>query len=255
MKEKKSDIHFDGLANKFATNIYGTTKGQLRHKILLYAIESLLRSPPTNVIEIGGGTGLMAKALLEVGHNVVFTDASAEILEHARLNLDGFTNVKFRHQTLEEIDDLSQYDVIICHAVLEWLHSPLEALSHILVKMKAGSQLSLTFFNHDATLFTNAIYGNFDYIARGLKVRNQVRLNPKNPLRPKQVIEHVTNCGLQVEKVTGVRCFHDYMKVKPEGEQEQELLNLEMKYCQEEPFMWMGKYVHLLIKKPLPDNA
>ncbi len=32
--------------------------------------------------------------------------------------------------------------------------------------MKPGARLSLSFFNQDANLFANAIYGNFDYIAK-----------------------------------------------------------------------------------------
>ncbi|NMH58496.1 methyltransferase [Alteromonas ponticola] len=251
MNKHESDIHFDGLASKFATNIYGTTKGQLRHKVLLHALDTHLHATPMRVIEIGGGTGLMTKAFLSAGHNVVFTDASAEILAHAKVNLAEMENVTFRHQTLQAVTDFNQFDMIICHAVLEWLHTPLDTLSIILNEMKAGSFLSLSFFNHDAALFTNALYGNFDYIAQGMKVRNQVRLNPKNPLRPQQVIEHVENSGLYVEQVTGVRCFHDYMKGKPaDDHQLKQLLDLEINYCQQTPFKWFGKYIHLLIKKP-----
>ncbi|MCW8092210.1 methyltransferase domain-containing protein [Alteromonas sp. ASW11-130] len=251
MSTTKSDVHFDGLADKFAANIYGTTKGQLRHRVLIHALTKVLESPSQTVIEVGGGTGLMTKVFLEAGHDVVFTDASAEILEHAKLNLDGMANVAFRHQQLQEVSDFHQFDIIVCHAVLEWLHAPLDTLSLMLNQMKPGSRLSLSFFNYDATLFTNALYGNFDYIAQGMKVKNQVKLNPKNPLRPMHVIEHVKSEGLVVEQVTGVRCFHDYMKVKPDNEEQlQKLLELELQHCQQAPFKWLGKYVHLLIRKP-----
>ncbi len=251
-----ADTIFDGLANKFAANIYGTTKGQLRHQILLHALTHVISEPPLDVLEIGGGTGLMAKSLIEAKHNLTFTDASEEILEHAKQNLVGVGNVRFRHQSLQQIDDFDAYDLIVCHAVLEWLHAPLETLALVLKMMKPGSRLSLSFFNRDASLFTNALYGNFDYIARGMKVRNQVRLNPQNPMRPTEVLEHLTSNGMVVEQITGIRCFHDYMKHKPADDiQFQQLLALEKQYCQQDPFRWLGKYVHLLVRKPATDEA
>ncbi len=254
--KNQADTFFDGLTDKFTANIYGTTKGQLRHQILLHALTDIINEPPLRVLEIGGGTGLMAKSFVEAKHILTFTDASEEILEHAKLNLGGDGNVRFRHQSLQQINDYEAYDLIVCHAVLEWLHAPLETLSLVLNTMKQGSRLSLSFFNRDASLFTNALYGNFDYIERGMKVKNQVRLNPQNPMRPQDVIAHLTTNGMVIEQVTGIRCFHDYMQRKPTDDLHyQQLLALEKQYCQQDPFRWLGKYIHIVAKKTTTGNA
>ncbi len=37
----KTDHGFDGISDKFARNIYGTTKGTLRHTLLCYHLQQL----------------------------------------------------------------------------------------------------------------------------------------------------------------------------------------------------------------------
>lgn len=243
------DHIFDGIASKFANNIYGTTKGKLRQLILCDVLEPHL-GQPIQVLEVGGGTGVMTAHLAAKGHRVVLTDASADVLALARENLSGLDNVEIRQQYLAAIDDISNYDLIVCHAVLEWLSDPHSALEFLYQNMRSGAKLSLSFFNKDAALFANAIYGNFDYIARGMKVKNQVRLNPKQPLSAKEITEYCQSLGFNVLSKTGIRCFHDYLKDKSQQTTHFEsLLALERKYNQKEPFMWLGKYFHLLLQK------
>lgn len=247
---KATDQYFDGIADKFVSNIYGTTKGKLRHLLLLESMQPFLTAPGQRVIEIGGGTGIMARELAIQGHQVTLTDASRDILKLAGELLAGFPQIEIAHCPLQQIQQLDSYDLVVCHAVLEWLAEPLDALQFIAEKMRPGSRLSLSFFNRDAALFTNAVYGNFDYIARGLKVKNQVRLNPINALRPVDVIDFVEQQNMTVLAKSGIRCFHDYMKNKPESDEIfEQLLALERQYRAQEPFCWMGKYFHLMLEK------
>lgn len=117
--------------------------------------------------------------------------------------------------------------------------------------MRPGAQLSLSFFNRDAALFGNAVYGNFDYIAQGMKIRNQVRLTPQHPLQPKTVIQWVEEQGLAIVAMRGIRCFHDYLRNPEHATSEyQKLYQLERQYNRQEPYLWLGKYFHLWITKP-----
>lgn len=243
------DQSFDGLAKKFHRNIYGTTKGRLRHQLLCDALDECLGSfTSKRIIELGGGTGVMSDYLSRQGHDVTLTDVSSEILTLAEQHLSD--DITIRHADLFSVSDLYDFDVIICHAVLEWLAEPQQAIKHIAGQMRQDSYLSLTFFNRDAALFGNAIYGNFDYIARGMKVKNQVRLNPQMPLSPQHVISWVAESGLEIISQRGIRCFHDYMRQKDMAESHyDELLTLERQFNTQAPFMWMGKYFHLWLRK------
>lgn len=243
------DQSFNGLAHKFNRNIYGTTKGQLRHTLLCEALSEVLDDLPSQqIIELGGGTGVMSAFLAARGHQLTLTDISEEILTLAREQLDD--SIRIRQADLFSVTDLSDFDVVVCHAVLEWLAKPFDALTYLAAQMKSGARLSLTFFNRDAALFSNAVYGNFDYIARGMKVKNQVRLNPQQPLGPKAVITHLERLGFSIQGMRGIRCFHDYLRDKQMAESHyQELLALERQYCTMEPYMWLGKYFHLWLEK------
>ncbi|AXR06511.1 methyltransferase [Salinimonas sediminis] len=248
---KETDRYFNGIADKFARNIYGTTKGKLRHLLLLEAMQPFLEGGPQHIIELGGGTGIMARALLALGHNVTLTDASEDVLALARELLVDYPQAKIAQATLQSIDNLADYDMVVCHAVLEWLADPLATLTRLSQQMRPGSVLSVSFFNRDAALFQNAVYGNFDYIARGMKVKNQVRLNPDNALAPREVIHHVTQAGFEIAAQSGIRCFHDYMQHKPDNDEVfAQLLALERQYGQQAPFCWLGKYFHLMLRKP-----
>ena len=250
MSQPPRDQYFDGIANKFNRNIYGTTKGQLRHLMLLEAMKPCL-SEPQRVIEIGGGAGQMAAALAMQGHQVVMTDASADIIELARQHfIDAHVDVPVRHQSLQEVNDINTFSLVVCHAVLEWLAAPLEALKQMTEQMRSGTYMSLSFFNKDAAIFSNLIYGNFDYLDRGMKVKNQVRLNPHHPLSPKEVLQALSDMQVSVEKVSGIRCFHDYLRNKNEQSSAfEQLLSYEKRYFQTEPFCWLGKYMHFLLRK------
>lgn len=245
-----NDQSFDGIATKFANNIYGTTKGKLRHTLLCELIDDFLQDKTSlNVMDLGGGTGVMSGHIARQGHNVTLVDSSEDILSIAANELADLP-VTITHAELQQVDNVSQYDLVVFHAVLEWLAEPKAAIDLLASQMSPGAALSLTFFNHDATLFSNAIYGNFDYIERGMKVKNRVRLSPQSPLPPKEVIQWATDAGFSVKKVTGIRCFHDYLRnIQHCDEKYDALLALERQYQNTEPFLWLGKYIHLWLQK------
>lgn len=245
------DTVFDGIAGKFSANIYQTTKGELRQTLLEEALEPYLKQLPLRVLDIGGGTGVMSRYLSEMGCSVVLSDASKDVLKEAKQNLSPFPNVEIRQQYLQQIDDIDHFDLVICHAVFEWLSEPLDALSLLFNKMRSGAVLSLSFFNRDAALFGNAVYGNFDLIEKGMQVKNKVKLNTHNPLRPPDVLVKCESLGFDVRSTRGIRCFHDYLKDRSmQLEKFDALLSLERQYHEQSPYKWLGKYFHLFAVKP-----
>jgi len=238
---------FDGIANKFDENIYGTTKGQLRHQLLVSSLSSYITSSPLKVLDVGGGTGMMSAEFAKHGHDVTIVDISQEALAIAKRRMKNFPNIKYLHC---DIGNLSgQYDFIVCHAVLEWLNEPLNALLFMRTLLKKQGVMSLSFFNHDAKLFNNLLYGNFDYVDKGLPSKNTVRLNPHNAQSPAKVLDFIHNSKIyDVLNSSGIRCFHDYMIDKTKIEtQYNHLVEMELKYGALEPYKWLGKYFHILL--------
>lgn len=259
MKKNKRAIvnkgNFDGIANKFDANIYGTSKGKLRHQLLMTILEPYLHGPRLNVLDIGGGTGMMTQAFAERGHKVTLVDISKEALDIAAQRLASFDSVNFvnldfatscEHPALEK----HSFDLVLSHAVLEWLEQPLQHLTEILQFLRPQASLSLMFFNRDAKLFNNLLYANFDYVEKGMPAKNTVRLNPHNPQKPKEVLDYIAQQQeVEVLSTHGIRCIHDYMLDQHRAQTEfATLAEMEYEYGAQEPYKWLGKYFHIMLK-------
>ncbi len=244
-KEKNS---FDGIANKFDNNIYGTTKGQLRHQILVHCLQDILNQAPMKVLDAGGGTGMMALVFANHGHDVTIVDVSSDALMVAKTRLKDFPNTKFIKADIDSISE--RFDCIICHAVLEWLDEPLAYIDKLTSLLSAKGYLSLSFFNYHAKVFSNLLYTNFDYVKRGMPIKNTVRLNPHNAQKPLQIIAHIEQQNqLSILATRGVRCIHDYVLDKNRIEDEYKMLfEMEIEYGAQEPYKWLGKYFHIMLQ-------
>lgn len=247
----KPDQNFDAIATKFEHNIYGSTKGKLRHELFLHHLNKTLdlHSKPLTVLDAGGGTGEMTLAMLALGHQLTLSDISAETLMLAKAKFGAKDKVAIIQQDILNLAP-TQYDLVICHAVLEWLKTPLPVIAKLVSLVKPGGYLSLSFFNQDAQRFSNIFYGNFDYVEQGMKVKNQVRLNPNNPQRPQDILAFVATMPLKVIHQTGIRCFHDYLKDKSQQTSHYEQIKrLEIQYGEQHPYLWLGKYFMIIAQK------
>lgn len=247
----KPDQSFDSIAKKFDSNIYGSTKGKLRHQLLVHYLTKHIdfKNKTLTVLDAGGGTGVMTETLLQYGCQITLNDISEESLAIAKQRLPCDSLVKYSLQSVQNLPTDEYYDVIVCHAVLEWLSSPLAAIEQLLTRLNPHGYLSLSFFNRDAHTFGNLLYGNFDYVKGGMKRKNTVRLNPNNSLKPRSVLDYLSRLPVKVIHQAGIRCFHDYLK-QPEMQTShyQELFEMEKLYSDQQPFMWLGKYFHVIVQ-------
>ena len=249
MNSSKGDRCFDDIATKFHNNIYGSTKGRLRHQLLFDYLSSEveLTAKPLRVLDAGGGTGMMTESLLAMGHDVTLTDISGESLAFAKHRLSEYSSLTVMHTDILSLPRDEPYDLVICHAVLEWLEQPYPVIEKLMSLLKPKGHISLSFFNYDAQLFGNMCYGNFDYVEKGMQTKNRVRLTPNYPLKPKDVISALECYPVRVQHMAGIRCFHDYMRdLDKQTSQYDALLALERQYGKTDPFMWLGKYFHVI---------
>lgn len=251
-KNAQMDHGFDGISDKFAKNIYGTTKGQLRHALLCHHLSTLnlVNTPPKQILDSGCGLGQMAEFFADAGHHVEGMDISSESIAYAKQQAqDKHLSIDYSVGSLQSVT--KQYDLIINHAVLEWLQDPFAAIELLLKQLVPGGHLSLSFFNKDALTFGNLIYGNFDYVKKGLKVKKKVRLNPQQPLSVQPVLSFINSLNnIEIIHQAGIRCIHDYMRdLSHQTTHYEALLDAEITYSTQPPYMWLGKYFHLVLRK------
>jgi len=75
-------------------------------------------------------------------------------------------------------------------------------------------------------------------------------LSPDYPRDPEQVYRWLEECGFVIEQRAGIRVFSDYMKPRDEPKSDDEIIEMERRYCRQEPFLSLGRYIHVTARKP-----
>ncbi|PIJ51330.1 tRNA uridine 5-oxyacetic acid(34) methyltransferase CmoM [Erwinia sp. OLTSP20] len=254
------DRNFDDIAEKFSQNIYGTTKGRVRQAILWQALERLLSTlpaAPLRVLDAGGGEGQTGCAMAQRGHNVMLCDLSEQMIARARqlaVQQGVSDNMQFKQIAVQNVAQHldTPVDLVLFHAVLEWVAEPQAVLKSLFHCLKPGGVLSLMFYNINGLRMRNLVLGNFAYLQANMPKRKKRSLSPDYPREPEDVYRWLAECGFTLGEKTGIRVFHDYMRDKHlQTERFDELLALESHYCRQEPFLSLGRYIHVVARKPV----
>jgi S-adenosylmethionine-dependent methyltransferase len=255
------DRNFDDIAHKFAKNIYGSDKGMIRQTIVWEDIQTILTSfppeqLPLSVLDAGGGLAQLSQRLAMQGHQVTLCDLSSEMLQLAQTDIEKnglLAQYRFVHAAVQ---DMQQYltdpvDFLMFHAVMEWLAEPRDALEKLLAQVRSGGVASIMFYNHHGLVLKNVICGNIPHVLEGMPYRKRFKLQPQQGLNPEDVYQWIEACGFSIEGKSGIRSFSDYIGNRQNmGEYtEEDLLALERQLCRQEPYLSLGRYIHVWARK------
>jgi len=248
------DRHFDQLATRFAEKIYGGAKGAIRLAVLQADLLEVLPQRPLRVLDIGGGLGHMSLWLAEQGHHITFSEPAAPMLEGARQRFAAAgQSATFIQASWQELSaQLSEpFDLVLCHAVLEWLAEPQRILPLLHQLTVRDGWLSLAFYNKDALIYRNLLKGHFRKLREQSFAGEKQSLTPQQPLDPRELAEQLSGLWT-VEKQSGVRVFHDYMphdfQVKTATHNLAQLIEMELAYRRHPSFAGLGRYLHWLCR-------
>lgn len=254
-----TDRNFDDLAHRFRHRIYGGLKGDIRLAVLNRDLAPVLGGAELRVVDAGGGQGQFALDLAAAGHRVTIADISAQMLAQAReqareRGLEGRVTLLHRPlQALAQLPELRNSDLVLCHAVLEWLAEPRRALVQLAELLKPGACLSLTFYNRRALEFRLLQRGSFRQLDRNRAGDHwgghPGSLTPRNPLLLEQVQDWLAQAGFTISAHSGIRCFHDFMT--PEMRDKlpaAAVVEKELEYSRIDPYRQLARYIHLLCR-------
>lgn len=248
------DTNFDDLAGHFQKKIYGSLKGKIRLAVLkrdLISCLPQLDQGGMNVLDIGAGIAQMGLYLASLGHKVCINDISENMLQLAKeeASLHDDIDVEWHHGPFQSLPT-AKYDLVLCHAVLEWLDEPQSLIHMLRSQLHDTGYASLMFYNYDALVMHNLVRGNFNKINSENLSGMKGGLTPPNPLKLSWVEEQLQQEGFELIYKSGVRVFSDYVGVKRGGnENEESVLEMELKYSNQEPYLRMGRYIHLLCRR------
>ncbi len=254
----KVDQNFDNLSERFRKNIYNTPKGQIRLNVLWRdLIEQIpaIESGGLSILDAGAGQGNFALQLAQKNHQLTLCDLSIKMLQDAQALFAEHKleqGVHFIHSPVQELSEHieTQYDIVLFHAVLEWLAEPEETLRQLLTFIKPGGYLSLMFYSRSGLIYQNLTNGNFDNILNNSLSGEGKSLTPTNPQDPQDVYQWLNNFKLNTVLKSGVRVFYDGISRERRKQiNEEQLFELEKRFSRIEPYCSLARYVHVLCQK------
>ena len=252
----RQDKDFDAMGAEWDRSIYGATKGFIRSEVIWEDMTAQipgLAEGRLSVVDAGGGSGRLASRIGKAGNSVTLCDPSEEMLTIARGTVEE-AGVEHKVTFVQaKIEDLAprlgqRFDLVVCHAVLEWLADPAEAPGQLAALMAPSGQLSLLFYNFNAALLKRAMRGEFGAALRELDSGAEARPDGATPLREQDVRAWLSAAGLEVEHRSGVRIFHDHVQGPLDERGLADLLALEKRCRTEEPFASLAQHLHLVCR-------
>lgn len=255
------DRNFDEISEHFEKKIYGGLKGQIRLAVLRHDIVNWIAAwqqrhdRPLRVLDVGAGLAQISLELAQAGHEVTINDISAKMLELAKHNAqkelgESAQRIIWHTCPYQALPDKlnGKYDLILCHAVLEWLAKPQAIMDLFDNWLAADGALSLCFYNPVSFVYRNLVMGNFNLLQNKDFKADKGSLTPNNPVAKEDVIAWLNDHQYQLLHVSGLRVFHDYSPLKRGGHANPEaVIAMEVAYSGQEPYKWLGRYLHFLV--------
>ena len=252
--EAQQDRNFDDLAERFQNTIYATPRGQLRLMALTQDFDDLIGPVQgKTVLDIGGGQGQFSLSLAQQGADIVLTDISAEMLA---LAADQFAAeqllVRIEQVDLQNTHKVCPgvFDIVLNHAVLEWLQDPISAIQILCNQVAPDGWLSLMFYNLHGHQWRQLMNGRTHAPDGANPTLRKAGNSPQHPLDPAVIEQALQAQGFQVQRWRGIRCVHDHMHQKIRDRIGQEAVNhADLEFGLQQPYRQLGRYVHFLARR------
>jgi len=171
---------------------------------------------PLRVLDVGGGSGMFAVPLAQLGHDVTVVDPSADALATLGRRA-GTAGVGDRVRGLQGDGDLLHevlptaggdgYDLALCHFVLEVVDDPAVTLREIAGALRPGGQVSVATANRAGAVLARALSGH-PVEALGLV---EDRKGDRRRFDPAGLLTLVENAGLRPGPWRGVSVVADLL--------------------------------------------
>ncbi|WP_346623054.1 methyltransferase domain-containing protein [Blastococcus montanus] len=212
---------------------------------------------PLRVLDVGGGSGVFAVPLARLGHDVTVVDPSADALAtlHRRAQTAGVggrvRGVQGDGDLLHEVlADDGDYDLALCHSVLEVVDDPAATLREIAGALRIGGQVSLAVANRAGAVLARAVAG---HPAEALALLGDQGPIPGRPARrrfsPEDLVALIDGAGLTSGVWRGVSVVADLLEAAS-GADPADVRHLELALAGISPYREVAAGLHLLASRP-----
>ena len=249
-------VNFDPLAERFSRNIYGSLKGRIRQTLLetLY-LKHLpeLTSPGLRVLDAGGGLGQMTQWMLTLGHHVDYFDVAGDMvaeLERSLAESLASGQCRLQQASVFDVNLEPDHDVVMLHAVLEWLERPTAALDRAMSWVAPGGIIGVMVYNRHMLELRNLMRGTLEKVKSGQLQGLAGGLTPISPMDPEPVRQQLVEGGFDTLTQAGIRTFTDLTEPTVlSWYSDEDIIEMEQRLCEQPPYRDLGRYVLLLARK------
>lgn len=213
------------------------------------------------VLDAGGGTGIFAVPIAELGHRVTVVDPSPDSLAALERRaaeagmLERVRAVQGDADGLLTLVAAESVDVVVCHSVLEFVGDAASALRSATAVLRPGGILSLLAANRNAVVVAKAAAGHVGE-ARAALLDPAGRWGAGDPMPRRFDLAElrglVAAAGLEAVAEHGVRTFADLVPgdLADEPGARHALLDLEQTVAEHPAFRGIATQLHLLARRP-----
>lgn len=227
--------------------------GKLRHAVILHHLRAHMSRAPSDILDVGGGTGELATDLAEAGHAVTLLDFSPAMVEQARRRCAGLnvTLVCADASQLPLLFKAGSFDLALCHSVLEFLDDPPTLVGQLARVVRAGGLLSLVVGNRYHLPLRAALLER-DFCQAWLGLDDEIPATdlfglPRRTFYPEDVRRMIQACDMRLVGEYGVRVFADLLGDAPELTKE--LLALELAASPRKPYCHLARFIQFIATK------
>jgi len=214
------------------------------------------------ILDAGGGSGGDSIPLAREGHHVDLLDYSTEMLKVAgedatRAGL--LEKIRF-HQSdvsdLERVFPRPEFDVVVCHNVLQFTGNAQSLLGNLANTLVAGGILSLISGNRYTIPYRAAFYSkDLDEAFRRIDARTYPHVLFKTTVTEysaEEIKEMLPGAGLAFDAQYGIRCLADYWgdtETKTKPEVRAKLEKLEYALTGRYPYNLLARFWQIIARK------
>jgi S-adenosylmethionine-dependent methyltransferase len=226
------------------------------------ALDPLVRAgTPLRVLDVGGGSGIFAVPLAQLGHEVTVVDPSADALATLGRRAGtagvaaGISAVQgdgdLLHEVLPTLGDAG-YDLALCHSVLEVVDDPATTLREIARALRPGGQVSVATVNRAGAVLSRALSGHPVEALALLEDRDPApgRARPaRRRFGPAELLALVEGAGLRAGTWRGLSVVADLLDASS-GADPAAVRNLELALAETSPYRDVATGLHVLGARP-----
>jgi ubiquinone/menaquinone biosynthesis C-methylase UbiE len=139
-----SNIHYNKIAHRYEDNRFKNNYGKLYAEMTWNNIIRFLPKNKSLILDAGGGTGFFSRKFAKLGHRVVMTDISNNMIKIAKTltSKDGLKNIEF---VLSDVSNMKEFkdnifDFVIANKnVVSYCQHPKKAVKELCRVAKRGA--------------------------------------------------------------------------------------------------------------------